>query len=115
MEWKRRLGIDNVIINNEVDQYLIDAGFIIDKFSPRFAPSDDEWYSKIKNHGLPCLVLHTKDPDDQEQYLTLFLNEEEAYIEIETSYRSLNRNYYQGHSVKTIDEVNGLLNALSML
>lgn len=111
MEWKRRFGVENVIISSEVDRYLIDAGFVVDKFTPRFIrDSDDDWYEKIKNHDLPCLVLHTKDPGDPEQYLRLYINEEEAYLEIETSYRSFHRNYYREHNVKTVDEVDELLN-----
>ncbi|MGY4876047.1 hypothetical protein [Bacillus licheniformis] len=110
MEWKRRFGVENVIVNTEVDRYLMSAGFVVDKFTPRFIRFDGDCYEKIKNHDLPCLVLHTKDPDDPEHYLRLYINEEDAYFEVETSYRSFRRNYYREHNVKTIDEVDDLLN-----
>lgn len=111
MSWQKKLNVRNEeegIISAEVDKYLKNHGFYESTLSPRFF-GEETFRSSIKEPGVTCLRLDTSDPRDKEYTMRIFITEKEAYMEVQTSWRSFDRSWHmdieEGVSMENIDEV----------
>jgi hypothetical protein len=107
MDWKQKLNTSS-IINEEIDKYLKKNGFEESTFSPRFF-NEESYASNISNYDAPCLTLYTNDPKDRTNSLKLMINNKEAYLEVTTDYRSLDRSYHlaieEELTIELVDEI----------
>jgi hypothetical protein len=113
MDWKQQLNTTGIIIDSEIDDYLKKNGFEESTFKPRFY-NEESYCSEIKNFDAPCLTLYTDDPKDRTNSLKLMINRKEAYLEVSTDYRSLDRSYHITIEEElTINLVDDILNELT--
>lgn len=109
MGWRKAIGT-SVIVDEEVDTYLKGEGFYESTLNPLFL---DDWsfVDHIKNHGAPCLRLDTSDrTNGNSGYpLRVFVAATELYMEVQTSWGSLDRSYHvhaqYGITMENIDEL----------
>ncbi|UJH95645.1 hypothetical protein [Bacillus phage vB_BtM_BMBsp2] len=108
MGWRQKLNTQGIIIDEDVDVYLKGEGFYESTMNPRFL---DDWsfVDKIECHGVPCLRLDTDDPHARDYTMRIFVSATELYMEVQTSYGSLDRSYHvaapDGVTMETIDEL----------
>ncbi|BEU14808.1 hypothetical protein [Bacillus phage CM1] len=108
MGWRQKLNTQGIIIDEDVDAYLKGEGFYESTMNPRFL---DDWsfVNHINNHGAPCLRLDTNDPYDRDYTMRIFVSATELYMEVQTSYGSLDRSCHvtapDGVTMETIDEL----------
>ena len=109
MGWRKKLGT-GVIVDEQVDEYLKGNGFYESTLNPRFL-NDWSFVDHIKEHGAPCLRLDTTDRDrgNPEYTLRVFVATNELYMEVQTSWGSLDRSYHvhaqYGITMDNIDEL----------
>ncbi|UXQ89016.1 hypothetical protein Thu_173 [Bacillus phage Thurquoise] len=108
MGWKQKLNTQGILIDARVDAYLKGEGFYESTMNPRFL-NDWSFVSSIQNHGAPCWRLDTGDPNDSDYTLRIFVSETELYMEVQTSYGSLDRSYHvatpEGVTMETVDDL----------
>ncbi|AXQ67655.1 hypothetical protein KIOSHI_172 [Bacillus phage Kioshi] len=108
MSWKTRLNGQGIIINGQVDAYLKGEGFYESTMSPRFF-NDFSFSERIQYPDVPCLRLDTDDPDNSEYTMRIFVSAHELYMEVQNSWRSLDRSWYvpapDGVDIENIDEL----------
>lgn len=103
MSWKKRLGLENgFVISEEVDKYLKSNTFKDSTLSPRFY-NEISHVSSISHHDAPCLRLRVEDPKSSSQDMTVYVNSNDAYMEVQTSNGSLDRSYHIDLSGKDLD------------
>ena len=91
MGYKEKLGInrDEYIFNEKIDDYFKSIGFYVDTMHPRFMNGYD--YDKLILHEP---VLRHDSVDDNSYTIRVFMNRKCIYVEIQTSYRSLEGTKY---------------------
>jgi len=113
MSWKEKVGT-GVIINATVDYYLKEQGFYEDTMSPRFY-NDESHIKDIKEIGARCLRLDTSPSDDKEATLRIFINNQEAYKEVQTAWRSFGTSDHINIQIDrplTIEDIDKILDGL---
>lgn len=95
MGWKQRLGVDgDSLISKEVDEYLKENGFKESTMSPRFVNSTSLHHKIIKKEA-QCLRLIVGDPSNSNNKLTIFINRQEVYMEVEDRGGKFFRSYHE--------------------
>lgn len=108
VSWKKNLNVDESIISFEVDGYLKNHGFYTSTMNPRFFGENTD-SSDILEEDAPCLRLDTDDPQDRDYTMRIFINAQEVYMEVQTSYRSFSRSHHMkledGLDMNNIDAI----------
>lgn len=115
MSWKQRLNVEKFIISSEIDRYLVSHGFYVATMNPRFF-GENTHCSDILEEDAPCLRLDTDDPQDRDYTMRIFINAQEVYMEVQTSYRSFSRSHHMKlEGGVNIDNIDAILDEISSM